>query len=418
MFVLLGCSKSEEQTKTDKTQISSNALGKIELQIEGYTSFDSTPFTISILDSNAEMVKKLDDLSSIPKFIELEDGQYSLYLESVKPQIITAEVNLFKGISEEFIINGSGDLSIRLIVEKEAFKGWVEVPNVPLDMRSGAASFIIEGTIFIGLGFNSSNEPLNDWWSYAIDTNIWTKLDNFPGGGRTYVTPFSIGPKGYLCMGYTESPENLNIELKELWEYDSQTNIWSQKADFTGIFRNETIAFVAEGKAYVGTGSNNGITTLSDFYQYDPTLDLWSPDTDVIGDPTYGFGSFSLKGKGHLFGGTINGNERTNQHYVYNPSNASWTELSPAPGEPRLEGTGFVIQDIGYYGLGSITNNSPGFDLWKYDDQEDTWTEVSNFPGLPRFAPVAGSNNDLGYYGFGTSAKEFNDFYLYYPEDE
>ena len=416
VFVFLGCSKSEDPSITDKTPIPNETLGQVKLKITGYSSFGSTPFSISVLDTNGALVISMEDLSAVPEQIELTDGEYSAVLESIRPQIITADVNLFKGVSDKFVINGESEISINMTVEREAFKGWVEVPNVPMESRTGSVSFIINGTIYVGMGYNSARERLNDWWSYSIDTNEWTKLDDFPGEGRTFVTTFILGSKGYFCMGNTESPENSYIESNELWEFDSQTNVWSKKSNFTGIFRDSPVALVVDDKAYMGTGINNGITTLSDFYQYDPTVDEWSPLADVIGEPAYGFGAFSLKGKGHLLGGTINSNVRTNQHFIYNKTDNSWTELSPAPGDPRLEGVGFVINDIGYFGLGNIDNNLPASDLWRYDDGQDIWTRVTDFPGPARSTTVFGSNNDLGYYGFGMTTSEFNDFYLYYPE--
>ena len=417
IFMVVGCSKSEEPSTTDKTPTPAETLSQVKLQIAGFSSFGNTPFSLDVLDSNKALVKSIDDLTAIPASIELEDGEYSLFLESVRPQVITADVNLFQGKSEKFVVNGSSEISISITVQKEAFRGWVEVPNVPMEARSGAASFIIDGIIYVGMGYNASHERLKDWWSYTIDTNEWAQLDNFPSEGRTFVTSFHIGSKGYFSMGNTESPENSDIESKELWEFDSQTNVWSQKSDFTGIFRDSPVSLVIGDKAYMGTGINNGITALSDIYQYDPTVDEWSPVADVLGDPTYGFGSFTLDGKGHLLGGTINSDVRTNQHLAYNPNDNSWIELSPAPGDPRLEGVGFVINDVAYYGLGSITNTLPGIDLWSYDNANDTWTRASDFPGPARSTTVFGSNNDLGYYGFGLNISEVNDFYLYYPEE-
>ena len=421
MFVILGCTKNEENKGDEEITIPTDEQAKVELQIEGYTSFGNTPFEITILDSNGGVVETIENLSFIPESLDLEDGEYSLLLKSIRPEIITTDVNLYNGISEKFVVSGSGNLSVRITIEKEAFKGWVEVTNVPLGLRNGATSFIIDSVIYVGFGYDDSNMRLNDWWSYSINENVWTRLDDFPGEGRTSLTSFKIGSKGYICLGYTESSENMNIPLNELWEFDSEAKIWSQKADFIGVFRNSPVAFVVEGKGYIGSGSRNGNTILSDFYRYDPLVNEWSQVTDVIGDPTYGFGSFSLEGKGHLLGGvidTIDGEERTNQHFVYIPSDDSWVELSPAPGEQKLEGVGFVINDVGYYGLGNIGINNPGTDLWKYDVAQDTWVEVSMFPGQRRFTSVFGSNNEMGYFGLGSGGgNEPDDFYLYYPED-
>ena len=177
IFTNIGCTKKEENEEIS-TQIDERA--QVELQIEGYTSFGNTPFEITILNSQGGIVKTIEESYSLPESLELEDGEYSLLLQSVRPEIITADVNLYNGVSEKFIVGGSGNLNVGITVEKEAFKGWVEVTNVPLGPRSGATSFIINRIIYVGFGYGETNKRLNDWWSYSIDENLWTRLDDFP----------------------------------------------------------------------------------------------------------------------------------------------------------------------------------------------------------------------------------------------
>ena len=43
--------------------------------------------------------------------------------------------------------------------------------------------------------------------------------------------------------------------LKDLWEYNSQTDQWIRKADFPGAARVKAIAGVIGDKAYVGLGA-------------------------------------------------------------------------------------------------------------------------------------------------------------------
>lgn len=51
-------------------------------------------------------------------------------------------------------------------------------------------------------------------------------------------------------------------------------------SDFPGEARNNAIAFVLNGKGYVGLGTNS-TTMFKDFYEYDPATDTWTKIADL-----------------------------------------------------------------------------------------------------------------------------------------
>ena len=64
------------------------------------------------------------------------------------------------------------------------------------------------------------------------------------------------------------------IYLKDFWEYDPATDIWTKKASVGGDKRAHAIGFAINGKGYVCTGVDNGAYD-DDFWEYDPATDIW-----------------------------------------------------------------------------------------------------------------------------------------------
>lgn len=76
---------------------------------------------------------------------------------------------------------------------------------------------------------------------------------------------FSIGSKGYIGTGVTSS------NIKDLWEYDPNTNVWSRKSDFGGEARDWAVGFSIGNKGYIGTGAKNDSSYFyNDFWEYTP----------------------------------------------------------------------------------------------------------------------------------------------------
>jgi N-acetylneuraminic acid mutarotase len=111
--------------------------------------------------------------------------------------------------------------------------------------------FSIGSKGYIGTGTDANNYGLKDFWEYDSTTNIWTQKADFEGGPRFNAVGFSSGSKGYIVIGGWDT-----TRLKDVWEYDPATNIWSQKADFPGGERMYGVGFSIGSKGYIGLGNN------------------------------------------------------------------------------------------------------------------------------------------------------------------
>ena len=140
-----------------------------------------------------------------------------------------------------------------------------------------------------------SYSPFQDDWDEEVS------LGGASGDGleRASACAFSLYheniQKAYVCLGQTQTV----AYMKDLWEFNPQTETWSQKANYTGSARRQAVCFTAANKAYVGTGE--GLTGLKkDFYAYDPESNAWTQVADFAGTARRDAVAFELNGYGFV----------------------------------------------------------------------------------------------------------------------
>ena len=244
-------------------------------------------------------------------------------------------------------------------------------------------------------------------------SNTWTQKANFGAPtattNTTYTTSFSIGTKGYIGTGmtndWTGGPEPL---VNDFWEYNQVTNTWTQKANFGGVPRIGAVGFSIGAKGYIGTGATNTTGHKNDFWEYDPATNTWTQKTNVPGTPRAWAVGFSIGTKGYI-GGAADGpaggsltSTSVSDFYEYNPSTNTWTQKANIGGGWRQSGIGFSIGSKGYVGMGTKVTNA-GFvygntDFWEYNPATDVWTvKASLITGTPRVANAGFSMGGKGY---------------------
>lgn len=85
-------------------------------------------------------------------------------------------------------------------------------------------------------------------------------------------------------------------------KYSPQTGSWTQKTSYPGLGCYAGCAFVLNGLAYVGTGSNQVSfpDTYDDFYTYDPATDSWTPFIPFGGGIRNSAVCFSIGNKAYM----------------------------------------------------------------------------------------------------------------------
>jgi hypothetical protein len=283
-------------------------------------------------------------------------------------------------------------------------QSWINRPNLPSTSRTAVGSFSIGANgYFIG-GETASAGNLVDTWEYNTETNAWSQKANYPGVGTQKGVAFSINGIGYYGFGTAGG---------QLHSYNPQSNTWSQKTTCTipSISFWSTTYFVIGTKAYF-------LDQNKKFFYYDSVTDSWTLLSDFIGVKRVTGVGFSINNKGYICTGlnaTSAGNTMLNDLWEYNPLNDTWIQKTALPAAGRYASFGFSFNNKGYV-LGGETNTSTLTNqFWEYNPTTDSWVALPNYIGGSRnYLSGFVSNNSVyagfGSPGFGVSFNEYGFF--------
>ena len=268
-------------------------------------------------------------------------------------------------------------------------QSWEPVASLPggfLDARHHPVTFSIDGQGYLLTG-SVYGTPVNDFMRYDPISDTWETLPDFPGSVRSFSYGTSRGSKAYVGFGgYDEAIFN------DLWEYDSETEEWTELASCPCAPRYHPAFIQLEDKIYIGMGNNS--SNLRDWWEYDIPTNTWTEKDDLPG-PTrhhpfyFGVNGIAYVGFGH--GNSVGGNLSIyNDFYQFDPATDEWTQLNDFPGEARVAGTQFDYNGKGYILSGDGDNHSfmEEGEFWEYDPETDEWTQLPSHSGnSSRWAP-------------------------------
>ena len=299
---------------------------------------------------------------------------------------------------------------------------WTPKANFGGVARTGAVSFTIDGSAYVGTG-SDGGHVLNDIWQYDAAQDTWTQKADFPGAARSGAVSFAANGRGYIGGGY-----NGTENLKDFWEYDPGSDTWTQIADFPGTARFGAVAMSLENKGYIGGGYDGAY--LKDFWQYDPATGAWTEKASFSGARRVNGYAFAINGKGYVGGGFNNGILEADI-MEYSPASDSWRNLKGlsalerqgTAGQdfpvPRTNAVAFVQNNRAYIAGGSVSttpsNATPLADVWEFDPATDTWRLVTGgVLAAQRESAVAFAIGNYGYIGLGRNgATRFSDLWQF-----
>ena len=261
---------------------------------------------------------------------------------------------------------------------------------------------------------------------------VWYRRSALDGPARTEAASFVINNEGYICCGYKggSSP----TKLRDLWKYtpvEGGNGYWTQCADMPteAGYRSAAVGFAVNGKGYVSTGIDIDSRPLADTWEYNPDSDSWTQKDDFIKEARYGALGFALGNYGYL--GT--GYDTSNWYkdfYKFDPNAASgsqWTVVTGFGGDKRQYGTAFVINNKVYFGFGTNNGSYPD-DFWSFDgstftrlrDIADTNTDedYDDDYAIVRSGAVAFVIDSKGYVTTGTTGSLKSDYWVYDPDTD
>jgi N-acetylneuraminic acid mutarotase len=288
---------------------------------------------------------------------------------------------------------------------------WQQKDSVKGSIKAACGSFVINGEGFVlggidDFGFKrkmySYNPIQNDW-----DNELSIGGLNGDGLDRASASTFSIGNKGYICLGQGQT----NSYFKDLWEYDSETQSWSQKADFSGSARRQAVSFSVGEFAYVGTGQD--VTGLKkDFFKYDPLTNTWTALNDFPGTARRQAVGFAMGGEAYV--GTGDDGVLKSDFWMYFPTTDSWIQKANFPGTARSGATGWGIFPTAFIATGEDLNFEYRDDVWEYNYFSNSWIQRANLPGPGRKNAISFVIDGVGYLGTGYNGVFMDDFYAYF----
>jgi len=299
------------------------------------------------------------------------------------------------------------------------YGNWVKQSDFEGVTRSGAISFSIGNYAYVGLG-SDGDDYLTDFWRFDPSKNFWQKMASFPGVGRLSTVSFSLDGKGYLGTGYNDDLDE--EELNDFWEYDPDTDTWTQKADFPGSKRYAAVGFALEGNGYIGTGYDGNY--LKDFWRYDPTSDSWTQAVSLYGSKRESATAFVINGQAYIATGRNNG-VYLYDFWRFDPSDESWTDLTLYDEDDtyetylsaisRYNGVSFSVDGLGYLATG--ISDSYTSSVYSYDPDANEWEDdITAFEGSSRSNAVAFVVSNKAYIATGrNSSQRFDDIWSFDP---
>ena len=313
------------------------------------------------------------------------------------------------------------NVSLLLASTTLVFGQWVQKNSFPGGTRTAAVSFVIGNDAYVGTGLNSLSALTRDFWKYNAANDTWTQIAALPQEAkeRQGAIAFSIGGKGYIGLGGDGKLSPAALFYKDVWMYDPATNQWTRMADFPGNARKDAVAFVIDGKAYVGaghrpTGSGYDTDYQNDFWEYNPVANEWIEKEDA---PSYGGANaiaFAIDGVGYFGTGTyINGPSARNDSYkddlfAYSPQDNKWTNKPLIEGNNKLSveaATAFVVGGEAYLG-GGIEDGTDHQNFVIYNPIKNTLRDTTTFISdtkSKRVDMISFVINGTAYAGLGTS---------------
>jgi N-acetylneuraminic acid mutarotase len=217
------------------------------------------------------------------------------------------------------------------------WKSWtLATPAAPATLtafpgfREGCSSFVINGLVYVGLGFYDRDWVYyKDWYKYTPATDAWVGIGT-PGAAfsaRRSAIGFAIGANGYVVGGSTTIP---NVRYSDCWRYSSAGDSWSQMASYpTNI--EQACVFVIDGIAYIVGGFVDG-TRVATCYKYTPSTNAWIAIADFGGGAISNSFAFAANGKGYVGAGVNGAGTGMTDTWCYDPDDNDWTQVADFTG--------------------------------------------------------------------------------------
>jgi len=210
---------------------------------------------------------------------------------------------------------------------------WTQKADYPAAGVTGAFSFVFgDNMAFVGMGSGSAG--LTDvYYTYSESSGWSANSFVFPFGARAFASAFAVGTKAYLIGGVSDN----GLE-SGMYRYSSGSWTGVAATGTVPTARMKAIAFTIGDSVYYGTGNTAASTQVSDLYlmdTQDPNKEWFEVTAAAPFEVREGAIAISANGKGYIgFGSnTTKGINVLADFWEFDPATAAFTEITaPFPG--------------------------------------------------------------------------------------
>eukprot|EP00547_Thalassionema_nitzschioides_P000425 CAMPEP_0194203698 /NCGR_PEP_ID=MMETSP0156-20130528/3401_1 /TAXON_ID=33649 /ORGANISM="Thalassionema nitzschioides, Strain L26-B" /LENGTH=561 /DNA_ID=CAMNT_0038929497 /DNA_START=35 /DNA_END=1717 /DNA_ORIENTATION=+ len=310
--------------------------------------------------------------------------------------------------------------------------------------RSGAASVVVRGKLFMFGGYGGGTGRLDDFYSFSFDSRTWEEVkvlsNERPGCRENNGVVIGDSSRVYLFGGY-----NGTSWLNDLWMFDIDTQKWTciqessdpqSAADETSVAlgnpryvssgvrgqvpsRRFGYVSVVHNNKFVLFGGFDGTRWLNDMHEFDFATSTWT-EIESRGDlPSVRSCPAWAKDDTHVYiQGGYDGVERKADFFACNLATYTWTEMPCRGGAPSPR----YFHSCCLYGnkmylYGGYSGNERLADMYAYDFETNHWSEVDCTNGdapSGRSSLVAQVHENCLYiFGGYNGITVLNDFYKF-----
>lgn len=286
--------------------------------------------------------------------------------------------------------------------------------------RACAACYSLNGKGYVFGGRNQNNKYLKDIWEYDPQTDSWTQITTFPGKGRVNAVMVSDGKDLYVGLGFAGRVYVDSCYLRDFWRYSPASGKWKRLADFESTNTVKGTPYVVDNKIYVLYSTGRGAS--NDVVYYDINADKWTtlPGSDKRAETC--FGCTGAQSQNRCFFGLGTYRLNTKQWYEVDLSTDNWTKKSSLPGKGRQFSScsgndKYIYLFGGRYFAGEYTGGEVFDEFWRYDVNNDNWQYCGTMPYGRAENQVAFTIKNKVYFGLGEDENGNIIDKLYYVED-
>lgn len=225
---------------------------------------------------------------------------------------------------------------------------WTQKADFPGNLSIDPQAFSVDSKGYI---VSSDSEQQVACWEYDPEEDRWTRKTDFPDYGRVGIAAFSFGVngKGYLSGGYGRRHESVwefdpQNTTNGTDEHGNPMGAWTQKSNFPGREHRNAAVFIIDDQVYIGLDAESVVSIDSlavkkQLWRYDTPNDTWIAEGLFPGEPREQTIAFSANGKGYMGGGRDH-----TDFWEYDPVTKEWTSKAEASGAD----ISFSVNNRGY----------------------------------------------------------------------